>query len=134
MTQSLGQLIIELLGLLLFLGVIMSKIYYGCWDNKQEMCNDFGIKLDVVENAEILLAYYDQEDYEGYAFVLFQHAGKLYEVNGSHCSCYGLSESNYNGGSNTQWEPEETSIEALRLRRCGDYKEILNTVLDKLEN
>jgi uncharacterized protein with NRDE domain len=110
----------------------MSKIYYGNWDNKQEMCNDFGIKLDEVENADILLAHYDDEDYEGYAFVLFKKADKLYEVNGSHCSCYGLSKSSYNGDYNTQWEPEETSIEALRLRRCGDYKEILNTVLDKL--
>lgn len=111
----------------------MNKIYYGNWDNMQEMCNDFGIKLNEVKNAEILLAYYDNEDYEGYAFVLFKQDGKLYEVNGSHCSCHGLSESSYDGG-NTQWEPEETSIEALRLRRFGDYKEILNAVLDKLEN
>ena len=111
----------------------MSKVYYGNWDNKQEMCNDFGIKLDEVENAEIFLAYYDNEDYEGYAFVLFKQDGKLYEVNGSHCSCYGLLESNYNGDYNTQWEPEETSIGALRLRRFGDYSGILNEVLDKLE-
>ncbi|GAB3763664.1 hypothetical protein GCM10028796_17570 [Ramlibacter monticola] len=59
------------------------------------------------KGAEILLASYGTPSYEGYAFVLFRRDGKLYEVNGSHCSCYGLE---------GQWEPEETTIEALRHR------------------
>lgn len=57
--------------------------------------------------AEILLASYGTPSYEGYAFVLFKRDGKLWEVNGSHCSCYGLE---------GQWEPEETTVEALRHR------------------
>lgn len=57
--------------------------------------------------AEILLASYGTTSYEGDAFVLFKRDGKLWEVNGSHCSCYGLE---------GQWEPEETTIEALRHR------------------
>jgi hypothetical protein len=40
----------------------------------------------------------------------FEKNGILYEVSGSHCSCYGLED---------QWEPEETSIESLEHR----YKE-----------
>lgn len=59
------------------------------------------------KGVEILLASYGTPNYEGYAFVLFQRDGKLWEVNGSHCSCYGLE---------GQWEPEETTLDALRHR------------------
>jgi hypothetical protein len=61
-------------------------------------------------DEEVLIAIYTYEDYWGSAFVLFERDGKLYEVNGSHCSCYGLE---------TQWEPEETSWPALRMRSMG---------------
>ena len=57
--------------------------------------------------AEILLAAYQYEAYSGEAFVLFRRDGKLYEVNGGHCSCYGLE---------GQWEPEETTLAALTHR------------------
>jgi len=72
------------------------------------------------KGAEILLASYGTPSYEGYAFVLFRRDGKLWEVNGSHCSCYELE---------GQWEPEETTPEALRHRvekgklGKGDYDE-----------
>jgi hypothetical protein len=59
------------------------------------------------KGAEILLASYGTPMYEGYAFVLFRRDGKLWEVNGSHCSCYELE---------GQWEPEETTVEALLHR------------------
>jgi len=36
--------------------------------------------------------------------VLFKRGGKLYDVNGSHCSCFGLED---------QWLPEETTVAAL---------------------
>jgi hypothetical protein len=62
---------------------------------------------------EIIFAAYEGGDYEGEAHVLFESDGKLYEVNGSHCSCYGLED---------QWTPEETSWEALSIRpRLSDY-------------
>jgi len=84
---------------------------------------------------EILLASYGTPSYEGYAFVLARKEGKLYEVNGSHCSCYGLED---------QWDPEETTIEALRHRitqgRLGSrdyddnpFADELTAVLDELE-
>ena len=59
------------------------------------------------QDIEVLFASYEYAGYEGDAFVLFRKDGKLYEVNGSHCSCYGLE---------GQWEPEETTIEALEHR------------------
>jgi len=63
--------------------------------------------LEELSGVEILLAYYDYEDYSGSAFVLFRKDGKLFEVNGGHCSCYGLE---------GQWTPEETTAEALVFR------------------
>ncbi|MCX6096816.1 MAG: hypothetical protein NT125_08960, partial [Candidatus Bipolaricaulota bacterium] len=47
------------------------------------------------------------EDYWGSAFVLLARDGRLYEVNGSHCSCFGLE---------GQWALEETVLEELANR------------------
>lgn len=60
-------------------------------------------KLKGWEGINILFASYGEDNYSGNAFVLFEKDGKLYEVNGSHCSCYGLE---------GQFEPEETTLEA----------------------
>ena len=87
------------------------------------------------KDVEILLASYGTPSYEGYAFVLFREDGKLWEVNGSHCSCYGLE---------GQWSPEETSVEVLRHRvtqgglgkgeyNCNPFADELLQVLDSLE-
>lgn len=99
---------------------------------------DFGITDTELEGVNILLASYENEMYSGHAFVLFEKNGKLFEVNGSHCSCYGLGENFY--GEQTQWEPEETTIEALRHRIAADGYELtdckteLIAVLDNLES
>lgn len=87
------------------------------------------------QGVEVLLASYSYQDYSADAFVLFRKAGKLYEVNGSHCSCHGLE---------GQWEPEETTIAALRHRLdngklgtdsyCGnEFAVELREVLDAME-
>lgn len=89
-------------------------MYLNNWDNLDEMKADFWPGYSAAEkyageldDANVLLASYGTPSYEGYAFVLFERAGKLYEVNASHCSCYGLE---------GQWEPEETTIDELRHR------------------
>lgn len=50
--------------------------------------------FDVPENAregvEILWAQYDTGNWEGSAHVIYRENDQLYEVNASHCSCYGL--------------------------------------------
>ena len=58
------------------------------------------------DDVEIIVAVYEQGGYDGQAFVVYRDKadGKLHEVNGSHCSCYGLE---------GQWEPEEVVIEEL---------------------
>ena len=58
-------------------------------------------------NVNILFASYSIDNYVGDAFVLLEKNGNLYEVNGSHCSCYGLED---------QFDPEITTLEALEHR------------------
>jgi hypothetical protein len=101
----------------------MTPLYLNDWKETGEagMLADFGIDKALIEGAEIIVASYTYEDYSGSAFVLFRRDGKLWEVNGSHCSCHGLSESNYSGDPPTQWQPEETSAEALKKRVDSGY-------------
>jgi hypothetical protein len=73
----------------------------------QSVLDAYGAPAEALKGARVLVAWYGDGCYCGSSFVLYKKAGKLFEVNGSHCSCYGLE---------GQWEPEETSIEALELR------------------
>lgn len=81
-------------------------IYLNDWEasGKDGMMSDFCIKDGDIQDADIILASYTYEDYSGDAYVLFKRDGKLFEVFGSHCSCYGLED---------QWSPEETTKEAI---------------------
>mgnify|MGYP000969780193 CR=1 FL=1 len=94
-------------------------MYYDNWSCKEDVARDFHTSEWPYEPnpevlaADILFAAYNYEDYSGYAMVIFEQNGKLYEVHGSHCSCYGLE---------GQWDPEPTDRETLlgRLNRT-DY-------------
>lgn len=55
----------------------------------------------------ILFASYGYENYSGDAYVLFERDGKLFDVIGGHCSCYGLE---------GQFSPTETTLEAIKMR------------------
>ena len=83
------------------------QLFLGNFDNEEDVKREFAVKDDSLKDAFIILAWYGYGDYDGSAFVLFERNGKLYEVNGGHCSCYGLED---------QWDPEETSIEELAHR------------------
>lgn len=84
-----------------------------------EKC-EYGVQdVPFPPEESIILALYTGGSYDGTAFVLFDQDGKLYEVNGYHCSCYELNESNYSGEAETQWQPEETTVAALKMR--DDY-------------
>jgi hypothetical protein len=80
--------------------------------NRWSQSDQFKPNADFPKASEILYAEYETADYKGNAFVLFKQNGKLYEVSGSHCSCYGLE---------GQWKPEETSWEALAIREPSNY-------------
>jgi hypothetical protein len=79
-------------------------VFLNDWSSKEAVERDFETSL---ADVNILFASYLCQNYSGDAFVLFEKEGKLYEVNGNHCSCYGLE---------GQWEPEETNPQALKHR------------------
>ena len=81
--------------------------YFGDFTCVNDVIREFCVESELFVGIEILHAFYSYEEYEGTAFVLFRQDEKLYEVHGSHCSCYGLEE---------QWHPEETFAEALLLQ------------------
>lgn len=82
-------------------------MFTGDFDSQEDIINQFQLAPDALTGLKILFASYDCGGYDGEAFVLFEKDGKLYEVNGSHCSCYGLE---------GQWDPELTTKEALLMR------------------
>lgn len=112
----------------------MTQVFINDWSESKlaGLLSDFRIKEEDI-NGEILFASYTYEDYSGAATVIFRRGETLYEVHGSHCSCYGLED---------QWEPEETTIEALR-KQCEpsswdydsdkEHKAALKALLDALE-
>lgn len=64
-------------------------------------------KLKDFKNIKILFASYGSDNYTGNAWVLYEENGLLFEVNGSHCSCYGLE---------GQWQPEEVILSEIKNR------------------
>jgi hypothetical protein len=86
-------------------------IYLNDWSDKEDVAGDF--KNDDIKNLNILFADRQYQDYDGEALVLFEKDGKLFEVYGCHCSCYGLE---------GQFEPEEVCLEALEHSlKKGNY-------------
>ena len=72
------------------------------WDEEKE---DYFIETH--KNTNILFASYGCANYSGDAWVLFEQNGELYEVNGNHCSCFGLE---------GQWDSEKVSLKELEHR------------------
>ena len=90
------------------------KVFYGNFEEDETtckpidlLCKEYDITEEVIESIDIIYADYEYISYDGESFVLFSKYGELYEVNGSHCSCYGLE---------GQWNPEPTTAEAILAR------------------
>lgn len=81
------------------------------FSSAEDVINSYSAPADALKGAKMYLAWYGYGDYSGMSLVVFEKNKKLYEVNGSHCSCHGLE---------GQWEPEETSWEALQMRDYYD--------------
>ena len=86
--------------------------YFSNWDSHDDLCASFRIDPLAVKDKEILFAWYGDGDYSGAARVLFQRKGKLYEVEASRCSCYGVE---------GQWEPQEVTWEQLAMRGLNPF-------------
>lgn len=84
----------------------MAQRYFDEWSSHEDL--PYGD--DNPTDAEVVYASYTFEGYEGSAIIVFRRDGKWFENNDSHCSCHGLED----------WRPEETSLEALRIRRGWD--------------
>ena len=98
----------------------MKLIYKGDpfvegWNNKYDMMSDFQMDPHELVGAKILYASYSTGDYCGNCDVVFRRNRKLYHVEGSHCSCFGLE---------GQWSPVETNELAL-YKTCGGIAKIL---------
>jgi hypothetical protein len=86
--------------------------YFGHWAGQKptDIADDFQYAgTDFPTAKEIIFASY-ATDNDGDAFVVYKRKNLLYEVNGSHCSCFGLE---------GQWSPEVTSKMALGLRQLN---------------
>jgi hypothetical protein len=95
--------------------------YHGRWATYDEMVADWfpdysyetkKKPADFPTDEQIVGAFYGGGSYDGQALVIFTRDGEWFEVNAGHCSCYGLED---------QWEPEKTSIDALKSRHLEKY-------------
>jgi len=82
-------------------------IYNEMFSSVDDVVREFCINEKDVEGIEIIYAEYVPGDYCGDAWVIFRKEAQLYEVVGSHCSCYGLE---------GQWEPTPSSVKAILMR------------------
>lgn len=89
-----------------------SGVFLDGFSNRADILNEFSISPKVISEYKIIVAVYDlSEAYSGDAFILMEKDGQLYEVNDSHCSCYGLE----------NFDIEETTADALRIRCDSDW-------------
>lgn len=98
--------------------------YLENFGSNQDVIDSYHAPEDALTDATVYLAWYGYGSYCGSSLVVFEKGGKLYEVNGSHCSCYGLED---------QWQPEETSWEAINMRDyygsdCDGFSEAQDTL------
>jgi hypothetical protein len=82
---------------------------------KLHLVNEYEAELGIVNDLEILIGYESVGSWgcdSSSFFLLRDKDGKLFEVHGSHCSCYGFE---------GQFNLEETTIEALKFRINESY-------------
>ena len=82
-------------------------IFREDFNSIEDIMESFEINCTDLDGVKIIFAWYGCGCYDGSTFVLFEKDKKLYEVNGWHHSGFNLS---------GQWEPEETTKEALFAR------------------
>ena len=77
---------------------------------KEHLINEYTANCELVQDLEVLIAYESVGSWgcdSSSFFLLKDKEGKLYEVHGSHCSCFGFED---------QFTLQESSIEALKFR------------------
>lgn len=85
----------------------MTPYFYDLFDSVEAIRADFCAPDALSHGSVLIAASYSYEDYSGFAAVVYVNDGAVYEVYGSHCSCYGLE---------GQWKPELAHVGELRSR------------------
>jgi hypothetical protein len=90
----------------------------------ESIANDYQVSQSFVDNYQILIAQLDGDGgYEesSYFLLVEKSTGGLFEVSGSHCSCYGFE---------GQFEPVATSIEYLISEKAyfGNNDQVKNFI------
>lgn len=80
-------------------------MFHEDFENIEHLKKEFNITDADLKGIEILYAAYRTGCYDGQSIVLFKEGDKLFIVDASHCSCYGLED---------QWQPVETNEAALK--------------------
>lgn len=81
-----------------------TNVFLELFSSKSDICCDFNIPEETLNDKTIIFAFYEYENYSGEALVIYRDdkTGIFYEVSGGHCSCYGLED---------QWDPIELGDE-----------------------
>lgn len=80
-------------------------MFHDSFENIDDIKRAYEITDDDLEGVEILYASYQTGVYDGSSLVLFKKDGKLFIVEGTHCSCHGLE---------NQWDPVKTDEKTLK--------------------
>jgi hypothetical protein len=82
--------------------------YEGMSDEqlRENLREEWTVPKDELEAVDILWASGNLGDYEEWSWFLIRNkeTGELFEVSGSHCSCYGFED---------QWKPAPTTVKYL---------------------
>lgn len=100
------------------MSVYRGDMGWSCW---ADVVGSFG--CNEPEPEQVIFAEYIDTCYSGSAVVVYRNGDKVYEVTGSHCSCYGLE---------GQWDPDEYDIDIYRSalgRRSGGNSMAILTAL-----
>lgn len=91
----------------------------GEWSGEQDVFASWDGSKEGLEGAALVIAFYDTYGYEGGAEALFIRDGEWFQVSDSHCSCNGLS----------NWEPTQSTAEALLMQKAFSSEEYKAAIL-----
>ena len=100
------------------------QVFFDQFDKVEDVLSEFSITKEDLKGCDVVFAYYTCESYSGDALVILRdpHSGVFYEVNGGHCSCYGLE---------GQWDMEETTLDVMLQRSTPFFDEVVKCYIQK---
>lgn len=90
-------------------------IYAGDLNNYDDLWQAADTHGGIPNPDELVFAWYESGSYEGSGYAIYERDGKVYEVETSHCSCYGP----WSEG----WRADETNWPSIIARVFGNVGE-----------